>query len=140
MYAVNQRAVQRLTSNPAVFPPRPYLRLVEPSATSPRRRTSPAVFWRRRLVVMLSILALALAAKAVFSGSHAGAEASSAESVAAATGEPRPAGTYVVRQGDTLWAIARRLRPEGDVRPVVDRLAAQRRGAPLRVGERIFLP
>jgi nucleoid-associated protein YgaU len=32
--------------------------------------------------------------------------------------------SYVVRQGDTLWSIARHLSPEGDPRPVVDSLSA----------------
>jgi nucleoid-associated protein YgaU len=32
--------------------------------------------------------------------------------------------SYVVREGDTLWSIARRLSAAGDPRPVVDRLAA----------------
>jgi LysM domain len=31
--------------------------------------------------------------------------------------------TYVVRDGDTLWTIARRLAPESDPRPIVDILA-----------------
>jgi nucleoid-associated protein YgaU len=31
--------------------------------------------------------------------------------------------SYVVREGDTLWSIARRLAPDGDPRPVVDQLA-----------------
>jgi nucleoid-associated protein YgaU len=32
--------------------------------------------------------------------------------------------SYVVRQGDTLWSIARRLSPDGDPRPLVDSLSA----------------
>jgi Tfp pilus assembly protein FimV len=32
--------------------------------------------------------------------------------------------SYVVREGDTLWAIARRLSPESDPRPIVDVLSA----------------
>ncbi len=32
--------------------------------------------------------------------------------------------TYVVREGDTLWTIARRLAPGSDPRPVVDLLSA----------------
>ena len=32
--------------------------------------------------------------------------------------------SYVVRQGDTLWSIARRLSPDGDPRPVVDSISA----------------
>ena len=31
--------------------------------------------------------------------------------------------SYVVRQGDTLWSIARRVAPGGDPRPLVDALA-----------------
>jgi nucleoid-associated protein YgaU len=31
--------------------------------------------------------------------------------------------SYVVREGDTLWSIARRLAPDGDPRPIVDELA-----------------
>lgn len=49
--------------------------------------------------------------------------------------------TVVVAQsGDTLWRIARRLQPDGDIRPLVDRLAATRGRHPLQVGERIALP
>ena len=33
-------------------------------------------------------------------------------------------GSYVVRQGDTLWTIARKLAPGSDPRPVVDLLSA----------------
>ena len=32
---------------------------------------------------------------------------------------------YVVRQGDTLWSIARRVSPTGDPRSVVDALSAE---------------
>jgi Tfp pilus assembly protein FimV len=32
--------------------------------------------------------------------------------------------SYVVRQGDTLWTIARELAPGSDPRPVVDQLSA----------------
>jgi Tfp pilus assembly protein FimV len=31
--------------------------------------------------------------------------------------------SYVVRKGDTLWTIARRLAPESDPRPIVDVLS-----------------
>jgi len=48
--------------------------------------------------------------------------------------------TYVVQPGDTLWTIARSLQPEGDIRPLVDDLAATRHGRPLQPGERIELP
>ncbi|HEX9682561.1 MAG TPA: LysM domain-containing protein [Acidimicrobiales bacterium] len=40
-----------------------------------------------------------------------------------------------VKRGDTLWSIARRLQPQGEVRPLVDRLAAANGGATLQVGQ-----
>ena len=47
---------------------------------------------------------------------------------------------HVVRPGETLWSIARTIQPRGDVRPVLDRMAEARGGAPLRAGERVVLP
>jgi hypothetical protein len=63
----------------------------------------------------------------------------------AATGAPgglRPAGTavWVVRPGDTLWSIALAIRPGSDVRPLVDRLAAELGSTVLHPGESIPLP
>jgi hypothetical protein len=46
----------------------------------------------------------------------------------------------IVRPGDTLWSIARRVQPTGDLRPLVDKLDAQRHGRALQVGETIVLP
>jgi nucleoid-associated protein YgaU len=59
--------------------------------------------------------------------------------------EPRPAAAaagsvYVVQPGDTLWTLARRAQPTGDLRPLVGRLAAARDGRPLQAGQRIVLP
>ena len=44
-------------------------------------------------------------------------------------GEPVPVSrsAYVVREGDTLWSIARRLRPDADPRPLVDAIASANR-------------
>jgi len=47
--------------------------------------------------------------------------------------------SHVVRPGDTLWSIARDLVPQGDIRPVVDRLAAARGDLPLQPGESVVL-
>jgi hypothetical protein len=38
--------------------------------------------------------------------------------------EPVSMTAYVVRQGDTLWSIARRLEPGRDPRPLVDAISA----------------
>jgi hypothetical protein len=46
----------------------------------------------------------------------------------------------IVQPGDTLWSIARRVQPTGDLRPLVDKLDAQRHGRALQVGETIVLP
>ncbi len=96
---------------------------------------APPIIWRRRLVVVLALLTLAVLGKALIGGLSAG-------SGSGAPGPMVPASqrSYVVGPGDTLWAIARSVEPRGDVRPVVDRLAQGRRGRPLRVGERIVLP
>ena len=56
--------------------------------------------------------------------------------------EARPAGTYVVRPGDTLWLIATRIAgPDADPRPVVDRLEQANHVAGVIVpGQELRLP
>ena len=107
------------------------LRLAPPMA-APARLPAP-VYRRRRLLAALllcSVLALAwLALAALGVGPLPGPER---QNVAGSV--------YVVQPGDTLWSIARGIRPGGDVRPVVDRLVAANGGAELQVGERITLP
>jgi hypothetical protein len=46
----------------------------------------------------------------------------------------------IVQPGDTLWSIARRVQPTGDVRPLVSALIDEYGGRPLQVGETISLP
>ena len=54
---------------------------------------------------------------------------------------PAPRITYVVEPGDTLWSIARRVAPDQDPRPVVDRLIQVNdvRGG-LQVGQELSVP
>jgi nucleoid-associated protein YgaU len=47
---------------------------------------------------------------------------------------------YVVRPGDTLWAIATRLDPAGDPEQVAAMLGAELHGAPLRPGTVLTVP
>lgn len=94
------------------------------------------VYRRRRLVVAILVLSVLL-------GGRVAADLVGSGPLAAP--EPTPPvlvseRSYVVQPGDTLWTIARSLQPTGDVRRLVDRLAAQRHGAALQVGERIVLP
>ena len=58
----------------------------------------------------------------------------------AATAARRAASGYIVQPGDTLWSIARRLQPEGDVRPLVDQLVDLNGGTDLAVGQRLPIP
>ena len=138
MYAINgtanDSANARVSRGSASPPARPQLRLVEPPPSAPRR-AARAVFWRRRLAALLVVAAVALAARGLVGSFLAGPP--SPQSVKTVSmGQD----SYVVQPGDTLWGIARAIQPSGDVRPMVDTLAARRRGAPLRVGERITLP
>jgi hypothetical protein len=45
-----------------------------------------------------------------------------------------------VEPGDTLWSIARRLQPTGDVRSLVDQLQALNGSAPLQSGDQVRIP
>ena len=106
------------------------------------RRHPAAVYRRRRLLVAALFLGALLAGSWVLGALGGGPLTASEAGSPAVTLELAPVSqrTHVVQPGDTLWSIARALAPEGDVRPVVDSLAAQRDGRPLQVGERITLP
>ncbi|MDP8937285.1 MAG: LysM peptidoglycan-binding domain-containing protein [Actinomycetota bacterium] len=109
-----------------------------PSPATRRRRAAPSelTYRRRRTAAAGIVVALVMAVQgllAVVGG--AGAPERSAAPVA-----PDRFSTYVVQPGDTLWTIARGIDPDGDPRPLVDRLVAERGTAVLHVGERIALP
>jgi hypothetical protein len=100
-------------------------------------RVPAAVIRRRRRVVVASLVLGVLLGGRVVLGPVGGGPLSA----------PRPEPVvlvservHVVQPGDTLWTIAKSLQPEADVRRLVDRLAKQRHGAQLQVGERIALP
>jgi len=109
----------------------------EYAAFENRARLTPSTYWRRRAVVLVVLfgLVLALATMAARLGRDP-LIASEPFSSAQLVGQY----THVVQTGDTLWTIARAAQPEGDVRPLVQALAASRRGAPLQVGEKITVP
>jgi len=110
-----------------------------PSRSAPTVRT----YRRRRLAVLLAAVATFLV------GPMAASRAVAAfRDVPASVPERRPAPVtasvqtsgYVVQPGDTLWSIARRLQPEGDLRALVHQLVAANDGAELSVGQRLILP
>lgn len=116
-------------------PARPDLRLI-PGGRSPRpaaTRPVPAAVIAGLLLVVL----LVAGTIAVGRGALAGlAPAPVSAGAPAATGGR----TVVVAPGDTLWSIARRLQPTGDVRPLVDRLAAANGGPAIAAGDRLVVP
>jgi LysM repeat protein len=58
-----------------------------------------------------------------------------------AAGQSLAAGQVViVKPGDTLWSIARKLQPTGDIRPLVDRIAKINNGHSLIAGQALVLP
>ena len=104
-------------------------------ATPRKSRTSPATFRRRRIA--LAVLALGVVVVTGQAGAALGSSTLAAP-------ERRPsltsARTVVVRPGDTLWAIAQRIAPNDDPRPIVDALTAANGSAPLTPGEILQLP
>ena len=121
-------------------------RTARPGGPATARKPSAATYRRRRLVVAAlflgTLLTVGWVLGALGGGSLAASEGGSspARDAVVLDLEPVSRSTYVVAPGDTLWSIARALQPEGDVRPVVDALAAARQGRPLEVGETIVLP
>ena len=109
------------------------------------RRSLPAATCRRRrvaaLVVVTGLAFVAWLALGALGGVLT-APVRSTPPPAAGVGGPNAADGAVVVEvapGDTLWSIARRLQPEGDPRPLVDRLAASNGGAVVRAGDRLVV-
>ena len=88
---------------------------------------------RGRLLVLVGLVALLLAAFAM------GRSASQASPAAPATAV---LGQTTVHQGETLWGVARRIAPQRDPREVVAQLQRlnEIRGADLQIGQQLLLP
>lgn len=132
-------AVMAATTTPVQYParrPSRPARAVAPYLVAPPGPTA-ATFWRRRVAALVLLAASTIAAVHVLSW-FGDVPLNVAEPASA----PRPVSdaTYVVQPGDTLWSIARSVQPTGEVRPLVDRLASQVGGRPLRAGDRLVLP
>ncbi len=121
--------------------PRPALRLLQGGLGA---RPSPAVYRRRRVVALVLAVAFVVVAMAglqaalrPLAGAGGGRPLSATEGSAPVTAGHE---SVLVQPGDTLWTIARELRPTGDLRPVVDDLTALNGGASLEAGQVIVLP
>ena len=89
-------------------------------------------------IVVAMVLALAIGNGALAGLAPGPAPASAAApSVVDAAGS---ASTVTVQTGDTMWSIARRLQPTGDVRPLVDELVALNGGVVLQPGQQLAIP
>jgi hypothetical protein len=105
------------------------------AATPRARRKSPTVFRRRRVVLAalaLGTVVVAGQAGAALGGSPLAAPGRGPTAIAART--------IVVRPGDTLWAIAGRIAPGADPRPVVDDLVRVNGDRTLVPGETLRWP
>ncbi len=131
------------------------MQAVVPLQYRPRapRRPSAAVYRRRRLVALLCAAALLVAAYALAMSGLRRLTGASGDGPLTVAGRPVStvpsvgleatlvtSARVIVQSGDTLWSIARRVQPGGDVRPLVATLSKQRDGRPLQAGERIELP
>lgn len=91
-----------------------------------------------RLVLGAVVLFLLLAAVTVIAGRGGFADVADASSPAPAVQDSGRA--IRVEPGDTVWSIARRIQPSGDVRPLVDRIVALNDGPDLVAGDHLPLP
>lgn len=100
----------------------------------------PASIYRRRRAVAAGLAVAVMLAVYAALGMLGGGPLAASERPTSTPGRSALGATYVVQPGDTLWSIARRVRPNADPRPLVDRLAVLHGGTTLYVGERITLP
>lgn len=129
---------------------RPPLVLIPGGREAARRRRQPAGVYRRRRVAVLALVAVVMvgiAASFGLVGPRVGAPEAPAVGAVDTVGAPRSAvarhaaeGRVVVRPGESLWQVARRLQPHGDIRPLVDRLAARNGGAQVVAGQQLAVP
>ena len=98
-------------------------------------RPSTQVFLRRRLLVAVVFIAASVALSV-----GAGSVLANRGGAPASTSAVRPAITYVVQPGDTVWAIAQQFHGSASHVNYVDALVRALGGASLQVGQVITLP
>lgn len=147
----NERKFEFLSHSPVIMEP---MTMLYRSPAPAGAMCPPPVFSSRRHAPAFAVLAAAvLVAAASAQGWLGGGSLSAPQPVppgqdhAVAESErldgrrlqPVARLSHVVQPGDTLWSIARDFVPEGDIRPLVDRLAAARGNTPLQPGEAVVL-
>jgi nucleoid-associated protein YgaU len=132
------------------------LRLVVGGKGATPARLHASVYRRRRVAAaVLMVVLFALGSLAVRAIEHTGNQLlpsvpAAAQQVASsvpadAPGTLRgqvlvPGGTYVAQRGDTMWVIARAIKPSGELSGVLRRLVRLNGGPSLEVGQRVVLP
>lgn len=134
-----------LSSYTVVLPARGLLARVQPARLSPGHVAGPArrvdnrpstqVFLRRRVLVALVFIAVFVALTI-----GAGSVLANRGGAPASTSAVRPAISYVVQPGDTVWSISENLRGGASQSDYVDALVSALGGASLQVGQVITLP
>ena len=127
-----------------VPPRRPHLALVPPARPAAGRPGVPsaAVYRRRRVGAVLLLATLVVLADHGVNALVDAVRADTPPAAAVATPPAPPVApvatqVVVVQPGDTVWSIARSLRPTGEIRPLVDELARRAGGSSLRAGQRL---
>ncbi len=108
----------------------------------PRRVADRRAALRRRRAGTVGALAVVIVFSWMATRTALGRTGGGPLATTGAPGGGRPAAVrvWVVRPGDTLWSIAEAVDPNGDVRPLVDRLAAETRSSAIYPGEAIPVP
>ncbi|HEX7444375.1 MAG TPA: LysM domain-containing protein [Acidimicrobiales bacterium] len=139
-------------TRPIPVPARPPLQVIPGGRQAARayarrqQRTSrlhPAIYRRRRLGLALGVVTavlvgyLALTGLRVVLGAGPAARPAATAPADATLVDAHPvvASSYVVKSGDTLWSIARSLKPTGDIRRLVDELSSRVGPGPLQAGQ-----
>jgi len=112
-------------------------RALRPSRLTGPVRVAPAAYRLRRAVALVVVVGLMFTAWVGLQALAGGPGASGASASASSATAPQ---TIEVGPGDTFWSIASRLQPDGDLRPLVDRLVAAHGGGVLQAGERLTVP
>ena len=110
-----------------------------PARIHPGATPSARAMYRRRRLTLAVILAVLVAPLWMVVG-PAAASPPAPGNPAPVVVDSAPVTVHVVAPGDTLWSIARRNSPEGDVRRAVDELARINGGTDLRVGDHLVIP
>lgn len=130
-------------SEPMPTHQRPELRLIIGGldATPAPRRWLRALLGGLALALLVALAAIGarnlLGADAAASGPASSAAVNHPVGAVATSTTPTAPTEVVVQPGDTIWSIARRLHPTGEIRGVVDALQQRAGGASLTTGQQI---